>query len=285
VYQMAKIRCPICGSEAAELGGMLMLQRSVYCVRCGWNIPEMSAKLRTSMFGLLGVGGFGLFLVFIALARGHQGGSGALAIGVAFVFLPSALAILARVRLARLARASDRETSDEGDVARSPMSAFGDPNVERVRFSSRPRTVRMSWKGHLFTIAVSVCTVFVIWLVFVMASTVLRPPAGSVFKGFLMVGVLGWWLWSCLAFFRERIRERNLFIDGDFATGVVLSRTEGRNGPYIVYSFRPPSGSSLQRRCRDYSNDQFEQMPLHVFYDPTDPSRNAALESSVFRIS
>jgi hypothetical protein len=264
---------------------MVMLKRSVYCAHCGWNIPNTSAKLRTSMFGMLGVTALGLFLVFIALTRGHQDWSGALAVSVAFVFLPSGLAILARIRLARLARVSADQTSDQGDVAPSPEFTLADPEVERLRFSSHPRTVRMNWKGRLLTIAVSACAAFVIWLIYTMAPSVLHPTTDSVFKSFLIVGAFGWWLWSCFVFFRDRIRERNLFVDGDCANGVVLSRTEERYGPYIVYSFRPPHGSSLQRRCRDYSNDQFEQMPLHVFYDPMEPSRNAALESSVFRIS
>jgi hypothetical protein len=281
---MAKIRCPQCGSQATELAPMLMLHRAAYCVHCGWNVPATAAKLRTSTLGLLILSAIGLLLMFVAVTRGHQGWTGALAIGVPFFFLPAALVIVAQTRLSRITR-SGSQTNSDGEVFISPADGIAGSDADPLRFSSRPRAVRMSWPGRLYAIAVMAVTASIVWLISLSAPQLLHPPAGSVFTSFLGVGAFCWWLWSCVAFFRKRIRERNLFANGDIATGTVLWRRDGRYGPYIVYSFRTANGNSVQTRCRDYSNDQFEQMPLHVFYDPIDPSRNVALESSLYRVS
>jgi hypothetical protein len=263
---------------------MLMLHRAVYCVHCGWNARATAANLRTSTLGLLILSAIGLLLMFLAVTRGRQGWTGALAMGVAFFFLPAALVIVAQTRLSRIARSSS-QTNRDGEVFTPPTYVIAGSDADPLRFSSRPRTVRMSWRGRLYAIAVMAVTVSIVWLISLLAPQLLHPPAGSEFTSFLGVGAFCWWLWSCVAFFRNRIRERSLFADGDIATGTVLSRRDERYGPYIVYSFRTANGNSVQTRCRVYSNDQFEQMPLRVFYDPIDPSQNGALESPLYRVS
>lgn len=261
-----------------------MLHRGAYCARCGWNARETSAKLRANVVTLLGLSAIGLLLMFLAMTRGKQGWSGALVVGVPFFFLPLALVVVARMRLSRIARGAVAQTNHYAEPPDPSTPVIADPGAERFRYLSRPRTVTMNWKGRLYSFAILGCTAFTFWLGYLIVPRLLHPAAGSLFTNFLGVGALCWWLWGCFTFFRDRIRERNLFVSGELATGAVLSRSEGRHGPYIVYGFQPGSGGSLQTRCRDYSNDQFEEMSLHVFYDPIDASKNAALESSLFRI-
>ena len=145
---MAKIRCPQCGSQATELAPMLMLHRAAYCVHCGWNVPATAAKLRTSTLGLLILSAIGLLLMFVAVTRGHQGWTGALAIGVPFFFLPAALVIVAQTRLSRITR-SGSQTNSDGEVFISPADGIAGSDADPLRFSSRPRAVRMSWRGAL----------------------------------------------------------------------------------------------------------------------------------------
>ena len=264
---------------------MVMLHRSVYCTHCGWNIPTTSKELRVTSFALMGVCALGLLFMFLALERGKQGSAGALLIGVPFFFLPATLVLVARIRIARLARvaAGEANAGDEDEASVPSTVETVEPAAERLRFVSRPRTVTMTWKGRFYTILVLAGTAFTLWLLSIVAPALLQPAAGSLFKLLLGVAALGWWLWSCFSFLRNRIRERGLLVNGELANGVVMSRSEERYGPYIVYGFRS-GGQNVQTRCLDFSNDQFQMMPLHVFYDPLDPSRNVALESSPYRI-
>jgi hypothetical protein len=51
-----------------------------------------------------------------------------------------------------------------------------------------------------------------------------------------------------------------------------------------VYSYRDSSGKGFQNRVTDFSNKLYEEMPIHVFYDPLNSCESAALESSLYRV-
>jgi len=122
------------------------------------------------------------------------------------------------------------------------------------------------------------------WLLSFMVQTLVHPPPGAALKLVFGVVVYCGWCWICLAFFHNRIRERKLFVNGEVAMGTVATRTEGGQGAHIVYVFQADCNGAFQNRVFDFSKNQFEQMPVHVFYDRLDPSRSAALEASVYRI-
>jgi len=123
-----------------------------------------------------------------------------------------------------------------------------------------------------------------LWLLSIIVRELLHPSTGVTLKLVFSVAVYSCWCWISFAFLRNRIRERSLFVNGEFATGTVANRSEGSQGAYIVYAFQAASGRTFQNRVFDFSKNQFEQMPVHVFYDPLNPSRSAALEASVYRV-
>jgi hypothetical protein len=123
-----------------------------------------------------------------------------------------------------------------------------------------------------------------LWLLSIMVRALLHPSTGVALKLVFGAAVYWWWCWICFGFFRNRIRERSLFVNGEFATGTVTNRSEGSQSAHIVYAFKAASGRAFQNRVFDFSKNQFEQMPVHVFYDPLNPSRSAALEASVYRV-
>jgi hypothetical protein len=51
-----------------------------------------------------------------------------------------------------------------------------------------------------------------------------------------------------------------------------------------VYSYRDASGKGFQNRVTDFSNKLYEEMPIHVFYDPLNSCESVALESSLYRV-
>jgi hypothetical protein len=277
-----KIACPRCRSDATKLPAILGNHSVAYCELCGWNIPTATTRIQTDVRAGWLAGAVGLVLVLLAW-RGPWGSRGALLIGVAFLWLPASMVVLGQYRLTRIKRivtGSGRATGATA-AAGQTQSNF---DLDRFCLTPRPRQVRMSWLGRLYVVGVGSATVLAMWLLSIMVRGLQHPVPGVALKGVFAVVVYGWWCWCCFAFFRNRIRERNLFVNGEFARGTVATRTEGRQGTHIVYAFQTASGRAFQNRVFDFSNNQFEQMPVHVFYDALDPSRNTALESSLYRV-
>jgi hypothetical protein len=252
-----------------------------YCEHCGWNIPAATSRTLTDIRAGWLVGAFGLVLTGLAW-RGPGGVRGALAIAVAFLLLPTPLALMGQYRLSRIRRIATAP-APTGDPAAAGQTQ-SNLELDRFRLTPRPRPVKMSWLGRLYVFGVGAATILGLWLLSFMVQTLVHPPPGAAIK--LVFGAVLYcgWCWICFVFFRNRIRERNLFVNGDVATGTVATRKEGDQGTYIVYVFQAASGGAFQNRVFDFSKNQFEQMPIHVFYDPLDPARSAALEASVYRI-
>lgn len=276
---MTKIICPRCRSDATQLPAFLSNHSVAFCDHCGWNIPIATARIVTDIRGGWLAGAIGLVLVLLA-SRGPWGFKGALLIGVAFLWLPASLVLVGRHRLSRIKRIATARapTLDPAAVSQTQSNS----ELDQSCLAPRPRQVKMSWLGRFYVVGVGAATVLGLWLLSFMVQTLVHPPPGAILKLVFGVAVYCGWCWACFAFFRNRIRERNLFVNGEFAAGTVATRTEGREGAHIVYVFQA-SGAAFQNRVFDFSKNQFEQMQVHVFYDPLDPSRSAALEASVYR--
>jgi hypothetical protein len=128
-------------------------------------------------------------------------------------------------------------------------------------------------------------TAFVLWLL----SLVLRGIAGpsnlaTIGKGVVALAIWSWALWSCISFFRNRIRERRLFMNGELSLGVVVTQSGTEFGSRIVYRYRDATGNSFQNRATDFSKKLYEEMSVHIFYNPLNPSENAVLEGSLYQI-
>ena len=253
-----------------------------YCEHCGWNIPAAASRTLADIRAGWLVSALGLVFAWLAW-RGPWGIGGALGIAVAFLLLPASLALIGQYRLSKIKRLATSPLQATGPAA-SGGQLQSDFELDRFCLTPRPRKVKMSWLGRLYVVGVLGATVLGLWLLSFMAQTLVHPPPGAAVKLVFGVGVYCWCCWICFVFFRNRIRERNLFVKGEVATGTVATRKEGDQGAYIVYVFQAASDGAFQNRVFDFSKNQFEQMPVHVFYDPLDPSRSAAFEASVYRI-
>ncbi len=279
-----KIACPLCKSDATKLPPFLKNHAVVYCELCGWNIPSATTRIRMDVRvgGALSV--IGLVLVLLAW-RGPWGLSGALMIGAAFLSLPASMVLVGQYRLTRIRRiVIGPGRSIDAAITAGQTQTQSNSELDRFCLTPRPRQVKMSWVGRLYIVGVGGATVLGLWLLSIMVRASLHPLPGVALKLVFSVAVYSWWCWICFAFFRNRIRERSLFVNGEFATGTVANRSEGSEGAYIVYAFQAASGRAFQNRVFDFSKNQFEQMSVHVFYDPLDPSRSAALETSLHRV-
>ncbi len=280
---MTKIACPRCRSDATKLAAFLKNHSVAYCEYCGWNLPAATSRTLTDIRGGWVAGAIGLMLVLLAW-KGPWGSRGALLIGFAFLWLPASLVLLGKYRLSRIKRVTI-STAQTVDLSAADGKTQSNPELDQFSLVPRPRQVKMSWLGRFYTVGVVAATFLGLWLLSFMVQALVHPPPGAILKLVFGVAVYSWWCWICLAFFRNRIRERNLFMNGELAMGTVATRTEGREGAHIVYVFQAASGGAFQNRVFDFSKNQFEQMPVHVFYDSRDPSRSAALESSVYRVN
>jgi hypothetical protein len=281
-----KVRCPHCSLEATEIRPFLFQSAVAYCKKCGWNVERATSKLRSQMWNMWLLSGIGVVLAATAWIKGPYGVNGAALIAIPFVCLPLASGLVTKYRLSRLpAIRPDLRQSviGEGTTASATEAVSG--QEEAASMALRPRMVRLTKRGYLYVAGVGVLTVLVLWLL----STVLPGISGSsnttIAKFGVATVIYSWALWSCASFFRNRIHERRLLMNGELSQGYVLNQYETRYVRQIAYRYRDASGTGFQNRATDFSNKLYEEMPLHVFYDPFNPSESAALESSLFRIS
>jgi hypothetical protein len=127
-------------------------------------------------------------------------------------------------------------------------------------------------------------TAFVLWLLSFGLQGVAGPSNADRAKSAFVLLVWGLSFWSCISFYRNRIREKRLFTNGEVSEGVVLTQSDTRIGRRIVYSYRDGSGTGFANRATDFSNKLYEEMPIHVFYDPLKSRESAALEGSLYRV-
>ena len=280
----ARVQCPRCGMDATETQAFLFQKRVAYCQSCGWNIGQATSKLRAQMMSMWLVVGLGVLLASAAWLRGPYGISGGAMIAVPFILLPLISGVAAKYRLSRLPGAPFHAPNGlvHGANSATAMPAFevseGHPSI------MRPRIVRLEPRGYLHVAGMAVVSAFLLWLM----AIVLRGIAGSsntaITKYIVAILLYSWALWLCFSFFRNRVRERQLFANGVFSQGRVLNQSDTRYGSRIVYRFRDTGGATFSKSATDFSSKLYDEMPISVFYDPLNPSKCAALESSLYRV-
>jgi hypothetical protein len=279
------VHCPHCPREATELRAFLLQHSTAYCAGCGWNIVNARTKLRTDMWAMWLVSGLGILLAATAWVRGPYGISGALLIAVPFVALPVGSGLVTWYRLSNIAvkQPDSTEQSVNGSTTASAARA-ATVQVNDVSLGTRPRLVRLTTRGYLYSSGMVLVTAFVLWLLSFGLQGIATPSNTDKAKSAFIVLVWGLSLWSCISFFRNRLREKRLFVNGEVSEGVVLTQSETRMGSRIVYSYRDGRGSGFQNRATDFSSKLYEDMFIHVFYDPLDSRESAALEGSLYRV-
>jgi len=282
----AKIRCPHCSAEATQINAFLLQKSNLaYCNNCSWNIDKATARLRMNMRAMWLVSGLGILLASMAWIRGPYGFSGAALIFVPFVGLPLLSGLFSRYRLSTISLSQVNAPAGIGGAGMPTWSprAFAE-QTDPAGWAIRPRVVHLTMRGYAYAAVAMLAAAFVLWLLF----RTLRGFAGlsNTSMVSLVFAIFGcsFALWQCVSFFRDRLRERRLFAEGELAQGLVLNRTQMRNSTRIAYSYRDARGTSFQNRATDFTSQLFEEMPIHVFYDPADPGRSVALEGSLYRI-
>lgn len=223
---------------------------------------------------------FGGVLSLWALAR--SGYETALVIACAFVLFPGALALVTRFRTQRIKAVQVQFLA--GGVA--PLASSATQPAEMVRdsrYPERPRRVRLSWRGWVYSAGVSALLVALIFFF----SLIFRddPVSIQTGKGLLVLACFSFYTVLCIWFFRNRWTEHGLLSEGRYASGVVLEQQEqSRSLPRISYSFRDFGGRGVRAKVTDFSRQLYEGMPVSVFYDEADPAKSVALESSLFSI-
>lgn len=268
--------CPRCGSQTTKVTDGLSSASAAFCKNCGWGAALAAKKMRSDL-GSTWIAA--LFGVAIAIWLGFRSGAWAgLMVGSAFILLPVSMGLLTKYRIGRVEKIRDR-FADARDIT-SPVPAQVQQFSDESRYLQRPRRVQLRLRGWLYLAAGAGGTVLVALLFRIILQD---RQAFQSLKGILALFILGLNGWLCVSFFRNRWRERRLFSQGCFASGLVLSQAERRSSlPRITYTFRDLVGRQFQTTATDFSRELYEEMPIHVFYDEQDPMRSAVLEARFF---
>jgi hypothetical protein len=227
----------------------------------------------------------GVLLATVVWIRG-VGMSGALVVVVPFIALPLVSNLFIRQKLSTIAdaqpRASEHIVTELSAHSQAEVSACQIDDVSRL---SRPRDTRLTMRGYFYIGAMILLTAFLLWVLSLLLPEIIGVSSTNKTKSLFASLVWALGLWSCVSFFRNRIRERRLFMNGELSQGMVVSRSDTRAGRQIVYCYRDGRGHGFQNRTTDFSNRLYEEMPVHVFYNPLDSRQSAVLEASLYRVA
>jgi hypothetical protein len=149
----------------------------------------------------------------------------------------------------------------------------------------KPRDVAMASKSTMIEGAAILVVVFLI------ATSVLEQ-VGSSRKNlvdwlFPLLIVLSVSLFVFTEMFRE-LRNRPLLVKGECSSGKVISqrwvRSGRRKSNEIAYEFQVGGVMPMKGHGTDWTNQYCVNMPVLVFYDPDDISRNVAICCTRWRI-
>lgn len=275
-----KLICPACGQTATRVRAAFGDESAAYCENCGWNAGLAAKKLRSSISTSWLVIIFGVLLS--AFVRHRAGLSAALALGCAFILFPLSSGLLTRGRVLKVERVRDQFAAPTASIPLT-KSFEGSKATAETLYQQRPRRTRFNWGGWIYSLSVLAASILLILLVRLILRDKSQPLWSG--KGVFVLASFACYFWLCASFFVNRWKERRLLVEGDFARGIVLIQEDvSRSLPRITYAFRDSLGRQFQRRVTDFSHSLFEQMPVSIFYDQTEPSHSTALESSLFRL-
>lgn len=276
-----KMTCPACGKEATKVAAALSTASAAYCRNCGWNVALAVSKLRADERGTWVVILFGIVLSLLALVRSGLGA--ALLVACGFIVFPGAFALLTRYRMRQIEQIPILYLG----AGAAPLASFTANAPETAasdsQYIARPRRVRVSWRGWLYSTGVSALLLTLIFLLHL----ILRDERATIYsgKGLFVVASFGFYALLCISFFNNRWKERRLLSDGRYAHGVVIEQQErSKSLPRICYSFHDFSGRGFAAKVTDFSRHLYEGMPVSVFYDESDPAKSITLEGSLFRV-
>jgi hypothetical protein len=294
IFCMPKVNCPHCASPAVRVS--LMDGYKFYCSRCGWNHEivrgELSSTIKVSLF-LVTLG-----VIFAAVVGVRNPGEGWLWVGIVLAFsaLPLFYALSALHQLRKLRKLSFQPVAHEiGTFTVSEMGSASDVPSKTIVFKEkefpelvalpRPRKLRMSWKGRgYFAFALIVVGLYTVYGLPAAWSEFSNPHSlrGRDWTILLPLAVIYGY---SIAFFRNRLRERQILANGELASGYVTAQNNGRYTQSIQYCFRLAGGKLITSRCNDASRSVYEGMTVPVFYDAENPTRNIPLDCSLTKIA
>jgi hypothetical protein len=166
---------------------------------------------------------------------------------------------------------------------KSKTVVFKDKEFPELAKISRPRRLRMTWKGRgYFAIALLVTTLYTLYGLPAVWTDFNNPNSKHSKDWTLVIPMLFVYGYS-FVFLRNRLRERQLLANGELATGYVTAQNNGRYTQSVQYCFR--LGERLVGgRCTDSSRSLYEGMTVPVFFDPENPERSVPLDCSLTKI-
>jgi hypothetical protein len=273
------VHCPHCHKEATAVRAFFLADGSeFYCADCGRNVHKVTTNLRIAVWASWGASVVGVVLAALAL-KGPWGAQGALLIAIPFVLLPVVSGLVTRFRVTKIAVAP----VDAKVPLAAGASSGGTRPPNDVVFVARPRAVRLTKRGYVYSLAVALATALVLWLLSFGVRGLVGSSSANKIKSLFIVVVWTAFLWSCVSFYRNRFREKRLLTHGELSRGIISTQSNTQLGSRIVYSYNDGNGNSFQNRATDFSKKLYEEMPIHVFYNPLNSRESAAPEGSLFQ--
>ena|SRR5271165_6380236 len=292
-WPMAKVNCPHCGASAVRV--ILMDGYKFYCSRCGWNHQLVRGELSSTIKISLIIVALGLLLAVVVRVKSPNEGWTWAGILLAFSGLPIYYALSAFRQMRKLQSLSFQPVGDEPPtIAISEMSQSGVP-TKTITFKEKefpelaalacPRKLKMTWKGRFYLVfALAVVSLFTIYGLPALWSEFNNPQPSHGRKWTFLAPLVVIYGYS-FAFFRNRLRERQLLANGELASGYVTAQNNGRYTPSIQYCFKLSGGRLEFGRCDDASRSLYEGMTVPVFYDADNPKRSIPLDCSLTKIA
>lgn len=279
-----EVHCPHCHKAAMETRSFLLGDANErYCNECGWNTEKAARNLRIDMWVMLGFSVVGVLLTAKAWMAESLGPRMALGVAILVVALPFGSGIVTRYRLSKIVVARRQVSTPVSDRTSAP--AKDDPLLPSdASLTIRPRAVRFTKRGHIYSVGMALATAFVLWVLSFGLRGLLGPSGAGKMKSVLVVVLWTVFLWSCVSFYANRIRERRLFLNGELSRGIVMAQSNTQLGSRIVYSYSDKNGNGFQNRATDFSKKLYEDMPVHVFYDTNNSRASVILEGSLFQL-
>lgn len=276
---LPSVHCPHCHKKTIAVRAFFGADGSEFsCGDCGWNVHKAATNLRIASWASWAASVVGVVLAALAL-KGPWGAEGALLIAIPFVLLPFVSGLVTRLRLSKIAvRHIDAKVPPVAGATRDDTRPQND-----VAFAARPRAVRLTKLGYVYSLGMALATAFVLWLLSFGVRGLVSSSSANKTKNVFIVVVWTAFLWSCVSFYRNRFRERRLFTHGELSRGIIATQSNTQLGSRIVYSYNDGNGKSFQNRATDFSKKLYEEMPIHVFYNPLDSRESAVLEGSLFQ--
>ena len=289
---MSNIACPLCGSPITQRG--FFGQGKPFCTHCGWNLERaeraLQEKSRVPLFILVAFAIMAIGLVWVT-SNAHGGIQPIPALAILAVFaLAGGLPLWGYFSTKRAIALAKATPSLQAAKAQPTPDAF----LRRIQSLPRPRRVRFRLPEASLAVMVFALAILAGMLFF--ATARVGPLAGhgnatpvpyEIFLAPIVFAALLIGIVIIPAVLKEK-RNRPLFQEGEVAAARVLAQRTIRQGKtsysQIDYEFRASDGQTIRNSERDLSRKIFEDMLIPVFYDPSNPSRCAALCASYSRL-